>query len=123
MRISGAGESFSRSSRLTLADEFKQVFQNNIRVSDDCFTILAGNQQEKSAKLGFAIAKKQIKRAVDRNRLKRLIRESFRKHQYELPNTGIVVMVRFKILQLNNEQIFARLERHWRQVIKKCEKY
>ena len=117
-----SGESFSRSSRLTHAGDFKQVFQNNIRVSDDCFTILVAKQQGLTARIGFAVAKKQIKRAVDRNRLKRLIRESFRRHQYELPNTGIVVMVRFKILQLDNTQIFARLDKHWRKVIKQCER-
>ena len=119
---SRTGESFSRSSRLTLAGEFKQVFQSNIRVSDDCFTILVGKQQGLTARIGFAVAKKQIKRAVDRNRLKRLIRESFRRHQGELPNMGIVVMVRFKILQLDNAQIFVRLDKHWRKVIKQCEK-
>lgn len=120
---SRAGESFSRSSRLTSAGDFKQVFQNNIRVSDDCFTILVGKQQGLVARIGFAVAKKQIKSAVERNRLKRIIRESFRRHQIELPNTGIVFMVRCKILQLDNAQIFARLEKHWRKVIKQCEKF
>ncbi len=120
---SRAGESFSRSSRLTLAGEFKQVFQNNFRVSDDCFTLLVGKQQSLNTRIGFAVAKKQIKRAVDRNHLKRLIRESFRRHQSEMPNLDIVVMVRFNILQLNNSQIFTRLDKHWRKVIKKCENF
>jgi ribonuclease P protein component len=119
----GAGESFSRSSRLTLAGEYKQVFQNNIRVSDDCFTLLVGKDQGLKSRIGFAVAKKQLKRAVDRNKVKRLIRESFRLHQNDLPNLDIVVMVRFKISQLNNQQIFARLDKHWRKVIKQCEKF
>ncbi len=117
------GESFSRSSRLTLAGEYKLVFQNNIRVSDDCFTLLIGKQSGSVARIGFGIAKKQLKRAVDRNRIKRLLRESFRLHQSELPNVDIVVMVRFKILQLTNKQIFARLDKHWRKVTKQCENF
>lgn len=117
-----AGESFSRLSRLTKAVEFKLVFQQNIRVKDDCFTFLVRKHQGDYARIGFAIAKKQVKRAVDRNRLKRLIRESFRLHQTDIPATDIVVMVRFNILQLSNQQIFTRLNNHWRKITKQCEK-
>lgn len=115
------GEQFSRSSRLTKAAEYQRVFQNNNRVSDDCFTLLVTKKRGIRSRLGFAIAKKQVKRAVDRNRIKRLIRESFRKHQHQLPNHDVVVMVRFKILKLTHAQIFNRLERHWRSVTKVCE--
>ena len=82
-----------------------------------------GKDQGLQSRIGFAVAKKQLKRAVDRNKVKRLIRESFRLHQNDLPNLDIVVMVRFKISQLNNQQIFARLDKHWRKVIKQCEKF
>jgi len=121
--VSRAGESFSRSARLTRAVEFKQVFEKNKRVSDDCFTLLVGRPQGDACRIGFAIAKKQVKRAVDRNRLKRLIRESFRRNQNELPNTDLVVMVRHNILQLTRQQILERLNKHWRKVIKQCENF
>jgi ribonuclease P protein component len=115
------GESFSRSSRLTSAADFQPVFQDNFRISDDCFTILVARKKGRCARLGFAIARKQLKRAVDRNRVKRLVRESFRKKLEDLPNHDVVVMVRFKILNLSNAEIFSRLNKHWHSVQKKCE--
>lgn len=63
--------------------------------------------------LGLAIAKKQIRRAVDRNRLKRLIRESFRHHKAELQGYDIVVMARTKAITTSNAEIFEKLKQHW----------
>ena len=39
---------------------------------------------ESSAQAGFSVPKKLFKRAVDRNRMKRLMRESYRHHKAEL---------------------------------------
>lgn len=36
-------------------------------------------------KVGFSVPKRFFKRAVDRNRIKRLLRESYRLQQYDLP--------------------------------------
>jgi len=44
-------------------------------------------------RLGLSIAKKILKRAVDRNKFKRLAREVFRLNQTQLPNKDFVVMV------------------------------
>ena len=118
---SQAGESFPRSSSLAKAEDFKRVFSSNTRVSDDCFTLLIAKHRSDSPRIGFAIAKKQIKRAVDRNRIKRLVRESFRLNQNILPGRDLVVMVRHRILKLTNRQILQRLDKHWQSVAKSCE--
>jgi ribonuclease P protein component len=115
------GESFSRSSRLTQASEYQKVFSKNFRLGDDCITLLVSRKAAPQPRLGFAIAKKQLKHAVDRNRIKRLLRESFRQRQKDLPNRDVVVMVRNKILGLSNREIFARLDKHWQYMIKRCE--
>ncbi len=43
------------------------------------------------ARLGLAISKKVLARAVARNQVKRIVRDSFRRHAAELPAYDIVV--------------------------------
>ena len=114
--LSRAGESFPRTSRLTRAADYRSVFQANTRVSDDCFTLLVALRDTTQSRLGLAVSKKQIKRAVDRNRIKRIIRQSFRLHQNQLPGVDVVVMVRCKILQLSNREVFSRLHNLWGRI-------
>ena len=116
------GESFPRTLRLTTANDFRLVFNNNFRSGDACITILVKKASSgDSPRLGFAIAKKQIAGAVQRNRLKRIFRESFRKNQHRLPATDMVVMVRKPILLIDRTQLHNSLEKHWNNVINQCE--
>ena len=114
-------ESFPRQLRLTRAAEYRQTFTDNKRVGDANITILVGKKTGLGPRLGFAIAKKQIAKAVQRNRLKRLFRESFRRNQHRLPAKDMVIMVRRSIMLVDSAQLNSKLEEHWISVIKKCE--
>lgn len=46
------------------------------------------------ARLGLVVAKRNVKLAVARNKLKRLIRESFRRQQVQLNGLDVVVVVK-----------------------------
>ena len=116
------GESFPRRLRLTRACEFQQVFKNNFRRADACVTILVGRKTGACPRLGFAIARKQVPKAVGRNRLKRLFRESFRKAQHLLPDRDLVIMVRREIQTVGTDKIRAAMDQHWNSIIKQCEK-
>ncbi len=48
------------------------------------------------ARLGVVVAKKLLKRAVDRNRVKRVVREQFRLHRGNLPGVDMVVRLASK---------------------------
>lgn len=84
-------------------------------------TILVAKSPGRCPRLGFAIARKQVKKAVQRNVLKRVFRENFRKNQHRLPARDMVIMVRREILAAEPAEIRNALEQHWNGIIKQCE--
>ena len=86
--------SFPRSARLLTAADYSGVFKRNQRFSDRYWTILVHKSEEGNARLGLAIAKKRAKRAVDRNKIKRVARESFRVHSEHMAGLELVIMNR-----------------------------
>lgn len=82
--------------------------------------ILACANNKKHPRLGLAIAKKHVKLAVERNRIKRVIRESFRSHQNLMDAIDIIVLARDGLGKKNNQQLNESLHRHWSQLKQKC---
>jgi len=107
---------FNRESRLLTPGHFQSVFENPKRFGSSHFTILISQNSDNNNRLGLAIAKKRVKLAVQRNRIKRIIRESFRLNQHELPNIDMVVMVKSGIDNLDNTTINKQLEKIWRKI-------
>ncbi len=114
---------FPQRVRLLKAAEFSRVFKNPLRSSDRLLTILAKPNEIGHARLGLAISKKHAKRAVDRNRIKRLVRESFRLKLAQLPAIDLVVMAKPATRNANNQQISQSLQQHWHRLKKQCAKF
>ena len=107
---------FPRTSRLTSAAQYHRVFQKNQRTADRHWTILYRENQGQNARLGMAVSKKCAKRAVDRNRLKRLARESFRQHKQSLAGFDIVLLARHASVSASNEVLNYSLAKHWSRI-------
>lgn len=111
---------FSRQQRLLTPAQFSRVFaEQAVRSVDGSLTLLAAPNNVGYPRLGLAIAKKQLRRAVDRNRCKRVIRESFRSHAADLPALDIVVLARSELLHTDKPQLHDKLARHWRRLNKR----
>ena len=119
--MTNKGFSFPPHYRLRTANDYKTVFTSNpIKSSDKYLTLLAVPNQLTHPRLGLAIAKKNVKRAVDRNVIKRLARESFRLQQHQLINIDIVVLARRDAAHISSEKLKLSLEKHWLRLINRC---
>ena len=115
-----SGACFSRRARLTGRQAFNGVFAQPVKSSDRYFTVLARPNDLPYPRLGLAISRKVAKSAVARNRLKRMVRESFRHHQQQLGGLDCVVMGRANAPEQDNAILFASLQRHWRRLARPC---
>ena len=82
--------------RLKDAKAFDTVFKGNqYRVSSEAFLFLAMDNELEQSRIGLVIAKKTIRLASQRNRVKRAIRECFRELFLDFsPNIDLVVLSR-----------------------------
>jgi len=110
-----AGQRFPGKSRLRDAASYSRVFKNARRSRDKLFTVLTSDNGGSGARLGLAISKKYCRLAVGRNRLKRVVRESFREHQADLGGLDVVVLNQPGTERASNQALFASLARHWQR--------
>lgn len=97
---------FSREKRLLTPRQFKAVFDSpSGKAPGKNVLLLARNNELDHPRLGLVIGKKSVKLSVERNRLKRQIRESFRLNQDNLVGWDIVVVARKGLGDLENVEL------------------
>ncbi len=107
---------FTRELRLLTPAQFKSVFTKPIKASSAEITLLAIPNSEQHPRLGLTVAKRFVKKAHQRNRIKRIIRDNFRLHQHELPPIDIVVLVRNGVVEMDNTDLHKLVEKLWRKI-------
>lgn len=113
------GDTFPRDWRLLSPKDYSAVFNAVLyKVPHQNFLILAAPNQVGHARLGLIFAKKNLKRAHDRNRVKRLVRESFRVRKTELPGVDLIVLGRQGLVEMDNSVLFAILDKLWQRLNK-----
>lgn len=114
---------FSRQSRLLKPAQFRLVFQQPIRSSDDYFRILARGNGIQRHRLGMAVSKKACAKAVGRNRIKRVVRESFRSRMVGQATDralDLVILPTAKATNQSNKTLDESLSIHWQKLTRKA---
>jgi ribonuclease P protein component len=80
--------------------DFRRAFERRISASDAVLVVHGVENGRAYARLGISVGRKKVRRAVARNRIKRLVREAFRLSKSELP-VGIDLVVVPRTAELN----------------------
>jgi len=106
-----------REARIRRAGDFAAMRNASGRLGGRCFSVRYRGNGLDHARLGLAISKRVSKRAVERNRIKRLLRESFRKIQYQLPAVDLLVMAREQAAGLPGPELLAEIDLLWKKLM------
>lgn len=101
--------------RLRRKREFDAAYARGRRVGDGYFMVIAIANELGVARLGLAVALRATGGAVARNRIRRLIRESFRLHQHEIASLDLIVSARPRVRTAQAAELRASLAALWRK--------
>ncbi|MEO7326325.1 MAG: ribonuclease P protein component [Dokdonella sp.] len=111
-----APENFPRTARLLKAQDFARLRGISRRVGTRNFSAEVATNELEGARLGLAISKRVSKKAVRRNRIKRIARDSFRHARGNMPAIDILLIARSSADLEDNANLRAELVRLWERI-------
>lgn len=106
--------------RLRSKLQFDAIYAGGRRIDDRFFALRVKPNGLTHPRVGLAVAVKTAGNAVARNRIRRLVRESFRLAQYDLPAVDIVVGAKFPTREAPATTLRASLATLWQRVATTC---
>lgn len=108
--MSGKPAGFPATARLARGGDFDRVFAEGRRVATASFTALYRRNGLPYSRLGLAVSRKHLRRAVARNTVRRLVREHFRRRRGEFPGLDVVVLSRPPVAEADRRRLHRELE-------------
>ncbi len=100
---------FPKTARVRSSAQYSQVFESARRFHHPALTLhaaaVADREGDAGARLGLAVSRKVDARAVGRNRIKRVLREVFRRHRAQLAAQSFVVVAKPAAARLDNAML------------------
>ena len=106
--------------RLRRKADFDAAYARGRRLGNGFFGVTAFLNDKGGPRLGLAVAVRAAGGGVERNRIRRIIRESFRLHQHELPSVDLIVSARARAKDASGPELRASLVGLWKKVTAQC---
>lgn len=98
------------------------MFRQRRRISSRVASLHLSSNGLEHARLGLTISRKVSKKAVQRNRIKRVVREYFRKNQVVKSGIDVVFTAFPGCAELTNEALNQALDSLWQRAAQRCER-
>jgi ribonuclease P protein component len=120
MAAAPARYAFRPEHRLHAGAEYDRAYRQGARAGDGLFAVNVVASGRDHARLGMSVSAKTVGNAVQRNRVRRLIRELFRHRRADLPPFDFVVTSRPGARNATREELLASLDRLFAVAIRKA---
>ena len=107
---------FPRNNRLLTKAEFKSVFDQSRKVTQKHLLILFRPSSQVQSRLGVIVGKRVAKKAVTRNTIKRIMRESFRLNQNSFSGLDMIVIARQYCDTLEKVELRRGIDKLWEKL-------
>lgn len=104
---------FGKKYRLTKTDDFSSVFGFRKALKSPHFLLhyrIRATEEVAGARLGLVVAKRLLRRSVDRNLIRRLAREHFRIMRCRLPSRDLILRLAVKPAKLDRRALAEEIQ-------------
>lgn len=112
-----ARATFPRAARLLTAQDFARLRNCSRRIATRNLTAEVAASATGGVRMGLAVSRRVSKKAVRRNRIKRIARDSFRHHRAEFPALDILVIARTSADLQDNPALHAEFAHLWQRIV------
>lgn len=103
--------SFPKNLRILKSDHFKKVFKSGKRLHSENFTLYLLHNNLDFPRLGISVGRKVSSKAIERNRIKRKLRETFRTNKTIFDKNDIVIVVKKNISDVELNKIYLEIKK------------
>jgi len=102
--------------------DYQRVMRGGARVHTANLMLVVATGASDQARLGLAVSRRRVRLAHERNRIKRVARETFRLHRHDMPSMDVVVLAKPGADRLPMEDLQRQMRQALKKASRKCDR-